>query len=312
MENYCILGNPNVGKTSLFNALTGSYEYVGNWSGVTVEKKVGKLKHHLGELIDLPGIYDLSPISVDETIVTDYLLNNQFTGMINIVDASQLKRNMQLTIQLLELNKPMYIGLNMIDVATKRGIHIDYHKLMKKLKTPIFPVVARTGKGTDHLLGEIKYLGEEAQPHFKLNYGEMIESAIKDICQFIMAETTHSNYEARFIAIQYLLDNIQITKELSQHLLDKLLTIRQRLIQKLNGTTIRREMERIRNQFIDMLLQDIVTYPDDDKQFFSTKLDKILTHKYLGIPIFLGIMWLIFQTTSTRQNYRLLFRSYRR
>lgn len=95
------------------------------------------------------------------------------------------------------------------------------------------------------------------------------------------------------------MDNIQITKELSQHLLDKLLTIRQRLIQKLNGTTIRREMERIRNQFIDMLLQDIVKYPDEDKQFFSTKLDKILTHKYLGIPIFLGIMWLIFQTTFT-------------
>lgn len=299
MENYCILGNPNVGKTSLFNALTGSYEYVGNWSGVTVEKKVGKLKNHLGQLIDLPGTYDLSPISVDETIVTDYLLNNQFTGMINIIDGSQLKRNMQLTIQLLELNKPMYIGLNMIDVATKRGIHIDYHKLMKKLKTPIFPVVARTGKGTDYLLGEIKYLGEGAQQHFKLNYGETIESAITDICRAIMAETTHSNYESRFIAIQYLLDNVQIKEELNVKVLDQLLTIRQRLVQTLDGTSIRGEIERIRNQYIDMLLQDIVTYPGEDKQFFSTKIDKILTHRILGIPIFLGIMWLIFQTTFT-------------
>lgn len=93
MDNsFCILGNPNVGKTSLFNALTGSYEYVGNWSGVTVEKKIGKLKQNLGELIDLPGLYDLSPISKDESVVTDYLMKSSFSGMINIIDASQLKK----------------------------------------------------------------------------------------------------------------------------------------------------------------------------------------------------------------------------
>lgn len=95
-QSYCILGNPNVGKTSLFNALTGSYEYIGNWSGVTVEKKVGKLKDNVGDLVDLPGIYDLSPISKDETVVTDYLMSTSFTGMINIIDACQLKRNLNL------------------------------------------------------------------------------------------------------------------------------------------------------------------------------------------------------------------------
>lgn len=100
-ESYCILGNPNVGKTSLFNALTGSYEYVGNWSGVTVEKKVGKLKENLGQLIDLPGVYDLSPITKDETVVTEFLMETSFTGMINIIDTSQIKRNLQLTVQLL-------------------------------------------------------------------------------------------------------------------------------------------------------------------------------------------------------------------
>lgn len=116
-ESFCILGNPNVGKTSLFNALTGSYEYVGNWSGVTVEKKVGKLKENIGQLIDLPGIYDLSPVSKDETVVTDFLMESSFTGMINIIDTSQIKRNLNLTIQLLELNAPLIIGLNMIALA---------------------------------------------------------------------------------------------------------------------------------------------------------------------------------------------------
>ena len=110
-ESYCILGNPNVGKTSLFNALTGSYEYVGNWSGVTVEKKIGKLKENLGQLIDLPGVYDLSPITKDETVVTEFLMETSFTGMINIIDTSQIKRNLQLTVQLLELNVPIILSL---------------------------------------------------------------------------------------------------------------------------------------------------------------------------------------------------------
>lgn len=299
MENYCILGNPNVGKTSLFNALTGSYEYIGNWSGVTVEKKVGKLKENVGQLIDLPGTYDLSPISKDETVVTDYLLNDSFSGIINIVDASPLKRNMQLTVQLLELNQPIYIGLNMIDVATKRGIKIDYHKLMKKLKTPIFPVVARTGKGTKYLLGEIKHLGEGYQPHFKINYGEKIEETIKNMCQIIMTETSHDKYQARFIAIQFLLNNMQIANELNSEVVNKLSSLRDQVAEQVGAVSVRREMERIRNHYIETLLQDVVTYPDEDKQYFSSRIDKILTHKYIGMPIFLAIMWLIFQTTFT-------------
>ena len=148
-ESFCILGNPNVGKTSLFNALTGSYEYVGNWSGVTVEKKVGKLKENIGQLIDLPGIYDLSPVSKDETVVTDFLMESSFTGMINIIDTSQIKRNLNLTIQLLELNAPLIIGLNMIDVAVQHGLKVRYDTLMKKLKVPVFPIVARKAKGTN-------------------------------------------------------------------------------------------------------------------------------------------------------------------
>lgn len=299
MNNYCILGNPNVGKTSLFNALTGSYEYVGNWSGVTVEKKVGHLKNNLGNLIDLPGAYDISPISKDETVVTKYLLNNDYTGMINIIDASQIKRNMQLTIQLLELNQPLYIGLNMLDVAIKRGMTVDYQLLMRKLKVPVFPIVARKGEGTEYLLEEIQYMSEDTAHYFKIDYGIHIETALKNMEAIICQYSDYSSHYARFIAIQFLLDNTQITQELDSSIIDKLKNERQQIVNITKEDAIRDMIERIRSEYIDSILKDVVTYPDADRQYFTTKLDKILTHNILGVPIFLGIMWLIFQITFT-------------
>lgn len=297
-QSYCILGNPNVGKTSLFNNLTGSYEYVGNWSGVTVEKKVGKLKQELGTLVDLPGTYDLSPISKDETVVTKYLLQHDYTGMINIIDASQLKRNLQLTIQLLELNVPMMIGLNMIDVSAKRGIMIDHDKLMRRLRVPVLPVIARNGKGTAHMLEELQYLDQAHVPHFKLNYGTEVEKAIKAICTCLKHSTHYTSQQMRFIAIQYLLDNAQICQTLNQTLIQQLEPIKSELSQQLT-LSIRDDIEQKRNHYIEQILTDVVTYPDEEKQFFSSKLDKILINKYIGMPIFLGIMWLIFQITFT-------------
>ena len=297
-QSYCILGNPNVGKTSLFNALTGSYEYIGNWSGVTVEKKVGKLKDNVGDLVDLPGIYDLSPISKDETVVTDYLMSTSFTGMINIIDACQLKRNLNLTIQLMELNKPMIIGLNMIDVATQRGIKINYQSLMRKLKVPVFPIVARKAKGTHSLLGELNYLEPHQRRAFKINYGTEIETAIQQICSIIKQDNMYPTERLRFIAIQYLIDNVQIYQELDAMILEQLEPIKRKLSNATEQST-RQRIEAVRNDYINQLLEDIVEYPEEDKQFFTSKVDRLLLNRYLGIPIFLGIMWLIFQTTFT-------------
>ena len=147
-----LIGNPNTGKTSLFNNLTGSYEYVGNWSGVTVEKKVGVFKNNIGRLIDLPGVYSLNPLSKDEGIVTSFFLEEPVDRLLNILDASQIERNLHLTLQLLEYEKPALIGLNMIDVANNRGIQIDAEKLSGILGIPVVPVVARSGKGCDHLI----------------------------------------------------------------------------------------------------------------------------------------------------------------
>lgn len=228
-ESFCILGNPNVGKTSLFNALTGSYEYVGNWSGVTVEKKVGKLKENIGQLIDLPGIYDLSPVSKDETVVTDFLMESSFTGMINIIDTSQIKRNLNLTIQLLELNAPLIIGLNMIDVAVQHGLKVRYDTLMKKLKVPVFPIVARKAKGTNELLHELKFLKPDKRQQFKINYGHDIEDAIEKISSIILKETEYPKERIRFIAIQYLLDNNQIYQEIGSEMINCLEPIKKEL-----------------------------------------------------------------------------------
>ncbi|MCE4965109.1 ferrous iron transport protein B [Staphylococcus chromogenes] len=295
---YCILGNPNVGKTSLFNALTGSYDYVGNWSGVTVEKKVGQLKAHSGRLIDLPGIYDLVPISRDETVVTDYLIHETFDGMINIIDAAQIKRNFNLTIQLLEFGAPLLIGLNMVDVASQRGIQIDYQKLMRKLHLPIIPVIARTGKGSTEMLNALKDHHLSPQRPLIIQYGEHIESLIKEIIACIPKDYPLASKHHRFIAIQYILDNPSVKASFdaaTREAFNNCMTA----FHRTHNIDIEREILATRQNYIEGLLSDVVTYPKTTKHHLTERIDALLTHKVLGIPIFLGFMWLIFQITFT-------------
>lgn len=295
-NTYCIVGNPNVGKTTLFNALTGSYEYVGNWSGVTVEKKVGMLKDKQGELVDLPGIYDLLPISKDETVVTDYLLHDNFSKVINIVDAVQLKRNLLLTTQLMEFGSPILLCLNMGDVASKRGIEINRNLLMRRLKMPILPIVARSGQGVDSILDLLKDDDLSTAQPLKIPYNHHVESALSELQHYFKAQLELPSKRHRFIAVQYLLGNPAIEQFIGAHHHPELRTIRENLAKQLDVSIVD-SMRRSRTEYIDELLEDVITYPNKKKQYLTDRVDKILTNKFVGIPIFLVIMWLIFQAT---------------
>lgn len=184
---------------------------MGNWSSVTVEKKVGVFKNNIGRLIDLPGVYTLNPLSRDEGVVTSYFLNDPVDRLLNILDASQLERNLHLTLQLLEFQRPVLIGLNMVDVARKRGININVDKLSQALGVPIVPVVARSGQGCDQLIQVISSEKGRAVNKKLVYYGAEVEESIDLLSREINGKTKHS---LRWLALQWLEGN-QYVKKLS-------------------------------------------------------------------------------------------------
>jgi ferrous iron transport protein B len=293
-----LIGNPNTGKTSLFNNLTGSYEYVGNWSGVTVEKKVGVFKNNIGHLIDLPGVYTLNPLSKDEGVVTSFFLNESVDRLLNILDASQLERNLHLTLQLLEFEKPALIGLNMIDVANKRGIHIEASKLSEVLGVPVVPVVARSGKGCDKLVDVIATKSIQPTKKNLVYYGIEVEEAITALTTEISGKTGHSS---RFLAIQYFEGNDYV-KDYVNSIADaeKLEAITANLelqLQKLyKSKSLANFIYLKRKEVIERIVADVAKKSNSNIPL-SEKIDSIVTNRYIGMPIFLLLMYLMFMLT---------------
>ncbi|WP_141604680.1 ferrous iron transport protein B [Terrilactibacillus laevilacticus] len=293
-----LLGNPNTGKTSLFNELTGSYEYVGNWTGVTVDKKVGTLKKQIGQLIDLPGVYALNPISKDEGIASQYLLENRCTSTLNIVDASGLSRNLHLTIQLLEFGKPLVIGLNMVDVAKSRGIAIDVHQLSEELNVPVLPIIARTGKGCRDILDYFS-LENQHVSHFSIDYGEKIEKAIENISDLLHEEQLNH----RWLALQLLqgnqivLDHIKTNKGIDLERIQRIIQELDKQIEEVEKCSLARAIYSKRKQIINDILEKVITKEKNSDRTFTDIIDSIVTNKFLGIPIFLSIMYFIFHMT---------------
>lgn len=302
MSQFALFGNPNTGKTSLFNNLTGSYEYVGNWSGVTIEKKVGKLRNQKGLLVDLPGVYSLNPLSKDEEVVTEFLLTGEFEKILNIIDASQLKRNLQLTIQLMEFGKPLIVGLNMIDVAQIRGMKINNKKLADILDVRVVPIVARTGKGCDLLTKELtNHTTEESQTTsiFKVDYG-FLEEMIDRISKLIPNE---ANLNKRWVAIQYLESNKRVTSYLDQHMSSTAMLeqmkreAEEELVKRGHSFSLRQFIYHMRDQKIIHILEQVITVTSSNKTTTTELIDRIVTNKFLGLPIFLFSMYVMFMLT---------------
>ncbi|BDG47500.1 ferrous iron transport protein B [Parageobacillus sp. KH3-4] len=295
MPSYIALfGNPNTGKTSLFNNLTGSYEYVGNWSGVTVEKKIGILRQHDVPIVDLPGIYSLQPLSRDEGVATEFLLTESFSAIVNIVDASQLKRNLHLTVQLLEFGKPLMIALNMIDVAEKRGVKVDAEKLSQCIGVPVIPVIARTGKGTKELVCTILSLTEQSGHSFSIDYGRDVEAAVQKIGEQLPDDLPVSK---RWLALQFLEGNERVHAYLQTYLeVAPLLLIRDNVRQKL-GRALAEHMYEVRERWIAKVIETSTVTTKQKTLTLTEKIDAIVTNKYLGLPIFLLFMYIMFMLT---------------
>ncbi|MEI7884644.1 MAG: ferrous iron transport protein B [Clostridia bacterium] len=297
-----LVGNPNAGKTTLFNQLTGSSQYVGNWPGVTVEKKFGRIQglDEQVDLVDLPGIYSLSPYSLEEVIARNFLVKEKPDVIINIVDVSNLERNLYLTMQLLELKWPTVIALNMMDVVEKNGDSIDVAGLAKLLGVPIVPVTASKGKGMEELLTIALDLAHNPQEHQDIDfYPTCFHQGIEELALIIADQAKKLSLEPEWAAIkllekdELLLQEIKLKAEEAQLAQVKINEITE--FYHYDGEITMADM---RYHAIDLLLQKVYHRKlKIGEKSLSDKIDALVTNKYLAIPFFLGVMALMFQLT---------------
>jgi len=308
-----LAGNPNAGKTTLFNTLTGARQHVGNYPGVTVEKKAGGYTFPSGEqatIIDLPGTYSLTAYSVEEVVARDYLVQEKPAVVINITDASNLERNLYLSTQLLELGVPMIIALNMIDVAKDRGISLDADRLSALLKVPVVPIIARSGKGTAELMAAALELARRNIPWnpLHLSYGEDIDLALQTMAQSITtAGFLQDSYTPRWLALKYLEGDSQIQEKgrLANPAMD---TELQGIVAKI-GDHLHKTMETYPEAIIadhrygyikSVLRQEVIAHKFDiDRLHASDRIDKVLTNRFLGPLIMLAILLGLYKFTFT-------------
>lgn len=301
MNVIALFGNPNTGKTSLFNKMTRSYANVGNWSGVTVEKKVGLLRNRSALLIDLPGTYSLQPLSLEEGVTSRFLIEEPPNRIINIVDASQLERNLYLTVQLLEYGQPLVLGLNMIDVARIRGLQVKSDILAHVLGIPVIATIARSGQGTTEILHHISTV-HPTTVDFQLNYGIDVELTISLIGQELEQVFPSSLPNRRWLALQ-LLEGNPVVQQLFT-LTDPIPNVFEhinrcvlRLQQIEPDCTIAEKIRQVRSRWIHDLCLQAIDRTLETQHTPTEKIDRLLTHPYWGIPIFLLMMFFIFKLT---------------
>ena len=292
-----LAGNPNCGKTTMFNELTGSSQYVGNWPGVTVEKKGGKLRGNNDvEIVDLPGVYSLSPYTLEEVVTRNFMINDKPDAVINIVDASNIERNLYLTTQILELGIPTVIALNMMDIVKKNGDKIDINKLSKLFGCPVVETSALKNDGIKEAANKaIEVAKEKRKQDFMLPFSNEVTEAIENIEKIIQRDIPHEGIETRWLAIKLFEcdENILDRLEISKNILDKVQEVRKKCENDLDD-----DSESIitgdRYAFIGDVVSKSIKKNSAIKETTSDKIDKIVTNRFLALPIFAFIMWAVY------------------
>lgn len=283
------IGNPNCGKTTLFNAYTGAKLKVANWPGVTVEKKEGAMRYHNQEfrLVDLPGIYSLTSYTMEEKLSRNYMLESDVNVIVNVADASCLERNLYLTLQLIELGKPVVLALNMMDIVEERGMEIDLDRLSRLLKIPVIPVSARKRTGLNLLMKEVLHHSKENGSCYhkesSVVYSDEIEDKIDEVFRVLERRYDCDN-NPRWHAIKLLEHDKEIMKK---YPID------------LSNTAPKSLETQIINEkydFIEQMIEQVLVNKSK-KTELTDKMDQVLTNQYLGLPIFLCIMALVFFLT---------------
>ena len=300
-----LAGNPNCGKTTLFNDITGSKQHVGNWPGVTVEQKTGKYKKNKEiEIVDLPGIYSLSPYSAEEIVARDYIVDENPDVLIDIVDGTNIERNLYLTLQVLETKIPTVIALNMMDEVEASGTKIDVKKLSKILGVPVIPIVARNGKGVNELMEAAqKIASSKTQSNDLEVFSPQVNNYITEIVGLLNDNDNQnhksSSYEM-WQAIKILEEDEIVIEKLPGNKRAKITSIVEKANSDFNGDT-EAEIADQRYKFISEVVNKTVSKPlkanGQRKETTSDKIDKVLTNRIIAIPAFLVIMYALFSIT---------------
>ena len=297
-----LIGNPNCGKTTLFNALTGAHQQVGNWPGVTVERKAG---HYVQngkkvEVVDLPGLYSLDTlddsVSLDEQVARDYVLSGEANVIVNIIDASNLERNLFLTTQLLEMNVPVVIALNMLDTAEDRGIAIDADKLQTQMGCPVFKIVASRNQGVGELKDFLANQAAFAKPTINADYPSDIKQALYAITPLIEPLIQARQFHPAWAALKVLEGDFYVSRMLNEPQTEAITKIRENVETRL-GDDIDIVIADARYGLISKLVGQVLKRKYQASRTLSDKLDQIVLNRGLGIPIFLFMMYLMFMFT---------------
>lgn len=291
-----LAGNPNSGKTTLFNALTGSNQFVGNWPGVTVEKKEGKLKGHKDVVImDLPGIYSLSPYTLEEVVARNYLINERPDVILNIVDGTNIERNLYLSTQLMELGIPVIMAVNMMDVVEKNGDKIHINKLSEKLGCEVVEISALKGTGISKAAEKAVALAQKKTANARVHeFDTVVEKAVEDVENRLDSGVPQE--QKRFFAIKLLEKDDKIQEQMK--VVPDVSDIIKQLEDSLDDDT-ESIITNERYVYISSIIGDCCTKNKKSELSVSDKIDRIVTNRWAALPIFAAVMFVVYYVSVT-------------